>query len=86
MKTTTNTRRENPISTFYDTVKFDVGSMTPDEIQLKTESLYEKRDGAWRCLACDYTTTSDGGKMRRHIETHLEGLSYTCTFCSKQFR
>ena len=86
MKTTTNTRRENPLSTFYDTVKFDVGSMTPDEIQLKTEGLYEKRDGAWRCLACDYTTTSDGGKMRRHIETHLEGLSYTCTFCSKQFR
>ena len=86
MKTTTNTRRQNPLSTSYDTAKFDVGSMTPDEIQWKTESLYEKKDGAWRCLACDYITTCNSGTMKRHIETHFEGLSYTCTFCSKQFR
>ena len=86
MQTTTNTRRQYPRSTSNDTAKFDVGSMTPKEIEWKTETLYEKKDGAWRCLACDYTTTFNSGTVKRHIETHFEGLSYTCALCNKEFR
>ena len=83
---TTNTRRQNFGRTTNDTVKFDVRSMTQDEIEWKTESLYEKKDGVWRCLACDYTSTFNSGTVKRHVETHFEGLSYTCTLCSKEFR
>ena len=35
--------------------KIDVGSMTPEEIEKKTEELYEKKDGVWSCLQCEYT-------------------------------
>ena len=35
--------------------KFDVGSMTPEEIEGKIKELYQKVDGVWKCLACDYT-------------------------------
>ena len=66
--------------------KFDVGSMTPEEIEVKIKELYQKVDGAWRCLACDYTAKHNSQQVRRHIETHLDGLSYTCTLCNKEFR
>ena len=66
--------------------RIDVGSMSQEEIKLKTDELYEKVDGVWRCLACEYTTNNSSGIMRRHIESHIDGLSYTCTLCSKEFR
>ena len=66
--------------------KYDVQSMTAEEIQKKTEELYEKKDGVSHCLVCDYTTSFTNNTMKRHIETHFEGLSYTCKFCSKEFR
>ena len=60
--------------------------MTAEEIQKKTEELYEKKDGVSVCLVCDYTTSFTNNTMKRQIETHFEGLSYTCKFCSKEFR
>ena len=70
-----------------DIAKFEVGSMTPKEIEMKIKELYQKVDGVWKCLACDYTSSrSYSGHMRRHIETHLDGLSYPCNMCTKEFR
>ena len=66
--------------------KFDVGSMTPEEIEKKTEELYEKKDGVWSCMQCEYSTSINKSTMKNHLETHLQGLSYTCTYCSKEFR
>ena len=65
--------------------KFDVGSMTAEEIEMKKIELYQKIDGVWSCMACSYTTTRNDN-MRKHVETHLDGLSYTCTLCNKEFR
>ena len=65
--------------------KFDVGSMTAEEIEMKKIELYQKIDGVWSCMACSYTTTRNDN-MRKHVETHLDGLSYTCTLCNKDFR
>ena len=69
-----------------DVAKFDVRSMTATEIDLKMRELYQKVDGVWRCLVCDYSTKHNSGHVRNHVETHLEGLSYKCTLCSKEFR
>ena len=69
-----------------DVAKFEVGSMTPEEIEVKIKELYQKVDGVWKCLACDYTNKHCSGHIRRHIETHLYGLSYTCNMCNKEFR
>ena len=89
-KLTTKTQRQysRVISrnTSNDVQKIDVGSMTPEEIEQKTLDLVEKRDGVWTCLACEYTSPSGKGKVMRHIETHFDGLSYSCSFCSKEFR
>ena len=69
-----------------DIEQFDVRSMTTEEIDAKIKELYHKEDGAWRCKACDYSTSNTSGHMKMHIETHLDGLSYTCPSCSKEFR
>ena len=66
--------------------RIDVGSMSSKEIELKIKELYEKVDGVWRCLACEYTTNNSSGSIRRHIESHIDGLSYKCTQCNKEFR
>ena len=57
-----------------------------EEVEKKKEELFEKRDRILRCLACEYECTADKAQMKRHIETHFEGLSYTCTYCNKEFR
>ena len=69
-----------------DIEQFDVRSMTTEEIDAKIKELYHKVDGAWRCMVCDYSTTNTSAHMKMHIETHLDGLSYTCPSCSKEFR
>ena len=69
-----------------DENKLDVGSMTPEEIEIRTSSIYEKKDGGWNCLECGYSTTINSSTMRRHVETHFKGLSYTCKSCNKEFR
>ena len=65
--------------------RIDVSSMTPEETEEKKKELYQKTDGTWNCLACDYSNR-DRYNIKRHIETHIDGLSYTCTLCNKEFR
>ena len=81
---TRNTRATRAPSN--DAARIDMGSMSSEEIELKIKELYEKVDGVWRCLACEYTTNTNSGIIRRHIESHIDGLSYTCTLCNKDFR
>ena len=70
-----------------DVRKFDVAFMTSEEVEEKRKELYEKNDGGWRCLACDYTTSSiRSSQIRCHVETHIDGLCYTCDKCSQEFR
>ena len=70
-----------------DHATFDVGSLTQEEISQKMKELYEKTDNGWKCLACDHTNTGlKSSNMRQHVETHLEGLCYTCNMCHKEFR
>ena len=70
----TQTRRHSRTA-LNDITKFNVGSWTPEEIEKKIKDLYEKKDGVFSCLACEYTTTSDSAKIKRHIEVHFEGLT-----------
>ena len=86
------TRKQQPRSpmnvTNKNVTKFHVSSMTSEEIEKKTDELIGTMDGGWNCLACDYSTPfkNKKGAIKRHIETHFEGLSYTCTYCNKEFR
>ena len=70
-----------------DSVKIDVGSLNTEDIDKRMRELYERTDEGWRCLVCDDTNKSQrSSNIRRHVETHLDGLVYTCNLCSKEFR
>ena len=66
---------------------------TEDELNAKIQSLMEKVndvENSWRCTVCGKETNGKGAwtrnNMHRHIETHLEGLSYPCNLCGKVSR
>ena len=66
--------------------KLNAGSMTAEEIEIKKVELFFKVGvGNWRCLACAYTTRRHP-HIRMHVETHMEGLCYTCSVCNKDYR
>ena len=81
-----NTRRQYSRRTSSSVERIDVASLSTEEIKDKIEALHEKIDRNWNCLVCDYTTKTHKGDIRRHVETHLDGLCYTCIICSKEFR
>ena len=55
------------------------------EVESKFHELVETEDGVYKCTVCAKTMTHRFS-MRRHIETHMSGLSYNCNFCDKTFR
>ena len=48
------------------------------------EQSLEKHMGLWKCKICDKTAKSKNN-LKKHIETHIEGLDYTCNKCTKTF-
>ena len=44
-----------------------------------------REDGLYFCKVCNYRNDRKS-KVTRHIETHIEGLSYSCSICDKTFR
>ena len=57
-----------------------------DEVEKKFVELIEKEeDGLYRCTVCEKKNKHRTG-MKRHLETHLSGLSYDCSQCGNSFR
>ena len=62
------------------------------EINIKVDEHIETcADRSLKCLICGKLANanksgSERQAMRSHVETHLEGISYPCTFCEKTFR
>ena len=69
-----------------DVSRIDVSNMTPDEIEAKTKEMYQKIDGVWTCLHCGKTSPGQSNNIRFHVETHMDGLCYTCNICNQEFR
>ena len=83
-KTPSTSRKSFPRGPPKDPAVFNASSMTAEELKMKRKELYQKVDGALECLACDYAT-KDRSNIKKHIDKHIEGLSYTCRVCSKEF-
>ena len=69
-------------------VNFALDTVTHDKDHFaqKIKELYRKSDdGQYQCHTCG-KIMKDGGAMRRHVETHIEGLSYNCQICGNTFR
>ena len=52
------------------------------------EEILRNEDGTLSCRICGKITSGADKKrnMRNHVETHIEGLSYSCNMCDKTFR
>ena len=57
---------------------------TNSEIENKFLEHVVKENGMFRCTVCN--KTGYRANIRRHLETHLSGLSYECQICGKNFR
>ena len=57
----------------------------PADINERIKELTEKVDGGFLCKSCG-KISREIRNHRRHVETHIEGLSYPCQFCDKMFR
>ena len=79
-------RRQYSRAPSNDVTRIYVGNMTPEEIEATTKEMYQKIDGVWTCLKCGKTSTGMSTNIRFHVETHLDGLCYTCNICSREFR
>ena len=47
-------------------------------------SMLERVSGIWTCTKCG-KTARDTTNLKKHIETHIEGLSHPCGYCGKTF-
>ena len=49
------------------------------------ELITREDDNHYRCTVCE-KKIGHKNDMRKHLETHLTGLSYDCQYCGKSFR
>ena len=54
-------------------------------IDEKFAELIEKEGNIYTCTVCR-KCNKDKKDIRRHLETHLNGLSYNCSICDRNFR
>ena len=93
-KNTTNFQvAHNKIKETEDKVVVAVDSQDMKEINEKINGYLEECfDGSYRCTFCGRQSGLNMHKsvqkqmMQRHIETHMDGLTYTCPICQKTFR
>ena len=55
---------------------------TRNKLDLQIQHLIEKCDGKWKCKECGKASALRGN-MKRHAETHIEGMEFNCHICSK---
>ena len=63
-------------------------AVTSDNFDLKetiNQMIINKGNNTYQCKACGKVGNHDRN-MKRHVEIHIDGLSYDCPLCDKTFR
>ena len=62
-------------------------AVTTEDFDLKEtiNQMITKDNGTFQCKTCG-RVGRDGTNMKKHVEIHIDGLSYDCTLCDKTFR
>ena len=50
------------------------------------ENLEKNSDGMWCCKICNKAVSNKKYNAKLHVEIHMEGLSFPCNTCGKEFR
>ena len=79
---TSSVKKENKV---YPVQKSAIEVEQNSEVESKFQELVETEEGVYKCTVCGKTMTHRFS-MKRHIETHMSGLSYNCNLCDKTFR
>jgi len=56
-----------------------------DEVDQKIRDLITKESDMYKCTVCG-KLSNHLANMKRHVEVHIDGLSYSCNICHKTFR
>ena len=56
-----------------------------NEVNKKIKEILIKDDDYFKCTVC-WRMSKDSSNMRKHVETHIDGLSFECEFCNNTFR
>ena len=56
-----------------------------DDLNQKILEMTDKVDGIYTCKVCG-KTAKDKTNLGKHIETHIDGLSFPCQECQKTYR
>ena len=82
------TKRFNGISSSMNQVANFVGSLDVldiNSLDQKIEELIERSSGTFECKVCG-KAVSRKQDLEKHVEIHLEGLTFPCGFCGKTFK
>ena len=64
--------------------KTKVSYIEHDELDEKINTMLEKVDGIWACSMCGKVAKNNRkDNIRKHIETHIKGVSHICELCDK---
>ena len=69
---------------FRNTTEGKIQINAHSDLDLQILEMIEKSVGVWKCKVCGKTSISKND-MRRHAETHIEGMSHVCHICNKSF-
>ena len=74
-------KTENSVGTIAITSSDDVNAIN----QKVNECMEKQSDGSYRCNVCG-KNMMHMYNMMKHIETHMDGLTFNCPICQKSFR
>ena len=63
------------------------GNNVYDEAKRVVDEMVMKIEDGWACKTCGKTTKGiSSSQIRKHAETHIEGLSFPCHMCGNTYR
>ena len=75
------------VKTAVNTTTIVSQSSSVEDAKTAVDQLVEKTENGWVCKACGKTSTkTSSSDIRRHAETHIDGLAFDCPLCGKTFR
>ena len=75
---------KSPRQSIEHEIVVDVSSYDQNEVKQKIKDLMMKKDDNFQCTVCG-KMAKEYSNLRRHVEVHIEGLSYECHLCNNTF-